>query len=203
VKADDLIDRLIETARQQVMTRNPESSAEDAGRIAATIATAALRYFLVKFSRGRVIAFDIDEALSFEGETGPYLQYAVVRATNILAKLEERDGVSDAGVVRALQTIDPGAIDAGEGADELWGLVLEAARLDETVDVAVRSLELSLVAKYAFGLAQSFNAFYHSQSIIREERREVRLWRAAAVVYVRRQLTLALELMGCGVPGKM
>jgi arginyl-tRNA synthetase len=85
----------------------------------------------------------------------------------------------------------------------LWGLVLEAARLDEVVEGAVRSLELSTLAKYAFGLAQAFNAFYHRQQIVREDREEARLWRAAAVVCVRRQLTTALELMGCQVPDRM
>jgi arginyl-tRNA synthetase len=202
VKADDLIDRLIDTARQQVMARNTELTEGDSRRIAETIATAALRYFLVKFSRGRVIAFDIDEALSFEGETGPYLQYAVVRANNILAKLAER-GVTEKHVFDALPATGRAAIETGDDADELWGLVLEAARLDEAVDIAVRSLEISILAKHAFGLAQSFNAFYHSQQILREERQDVMFWRAAAVVYVRRQLTLALDLMGCGVPVKM
>jgi arginyl-tRNA synthetase len=203
VKADDLMDRLIDTARAQVLARNPDSGEDESRLIAETIATAALRYFLVKFSRGRVIAFDIDEALSFEGETGPYLQYAVVRATNILAKLRERDGVDDAGIVRAVAGLGHAALETDPDADALWGLVLEAARLDETVETAVRSIELSVLAKFAFGLAQSFNAFYHSQSILREERADVRLWRAAAVVYVRRQLTRALDLMGCGVPVKM
>jgi arginyl-tRNA synthetase len=203
VKADDLMDRLIDTARAQVLARNPDAGDDESRRIAETIATAALRYFLVKFSRGRVIAFDIDEALSFEGETGPYLQYAVVRAANILAKLRERDAVDDAGIVRTVAGLGHDALETDPDADALWGLVLEAARLDETVDTAVRSIELSVLAKFAFGLAQSFNAFYHSQSILREERADVRLWRAAAVVYVRRQLTRALDLMGCGVPVKM
>jgi arginyl-tRNA synthetase len=203
VKADDLMDRLIDTARAQVLARTPDAGEDESRRIAETIATAALRYFLVKFSRGRVIAFDIDEALSFEGETGPYLQYAVVRATNILAKLRERDGVDDAGIVRTVAGLGHDALETDPDADALWGLVLEAARLDETVETAVRSIELSVLAKFAFGLAQSFNAFYHSQSILREERADVRLWRAAAVVYVRRQLTRALDLMGCGVPVKM
>ena len=86
---------------------------------------------------------------------------------------------------------------------ELWGLVLEAARLDDVVEQAIRTLELSVLAKYAFGLAQSFNAFYHRYSIINEERADARLWRAAAVAYYRGQLTKALELMGATVPDKM
>jgi arginyl-tRNA synthetase len=203
VKADDLLDRLIDTAEREVVARNAELGRDACRRIAEIIAVAAVRYFLVKFSRGKVIAFDIDEALNFEGETGPYLQYAVVRAQNIFAKLGERDGLNEEGVLARLASLGRDPIDHGADAEELWGLVLEAARLDEMVDTAIRSLELSVVAKYAFGLAQAFNAFYHRQQILREERVDARLWRAAAVAYVRRQLTLALDLMGCAAPSRM
>jgi arginyl-tRNA synthetase len=203
VKADDLLDRLVETAQREVTSRNPELGSDDRRRIAEAIATAALRYFLIKFSRGKVIAFDIDEALSFEGETGPYIQYAVVRANNIFAKLSERDGLSETGVIEQLDALGRDALDKGAEADELWGLVLDAGRLDEVVEASVRSLELSVLAKYAFGLAQAFNAFYHRQQILREERQDARLWRAAGVAYLRRQLTHALDLMGCDVPVRM
>jgi arginyl-tRNA synthetase len=208
VKADDLIDRLTTTALAEVQKRNAELSDADARRTAEAIAVAAVRYFLIKFTRGKVIAFDIDEALSFEGETGPYLQYAVVRAGNILAKLEERDGVTAETLVASLASADVAAIAparAGDDpdADALWGLVLEASRLDEIVDTSVRALELSVLAKFAFSLAQGFNAFYHRQPILKEERADVRLWRAGAVLYVRRQLTRALELMGCDAPARM
>jgi arginyl-tRNA synthetase len=203
VKADDLVDRLIATAAEEVEKRNPELAADERRRTASMIAAAAIRYFLVKFTRTKLIAFDIEEALSFEGETGPYLQYAAVRAANILGKLRERDGIDEAAIVGRLGGLSRESLAGGEEADELWGLVLEAARLDEVADTAVRTLELSLVAKFAFGLAQSFNAFYHRQQILREEREDARQWRAAAVVYVRRQLTHALEMMGCEVPDRM
>jgi arginyl-tRNA synthetase len=204
VKADDLIDRLTDKAAIEVAKRNPEFAPGDVRRTAETIAIAAVRYFMVKFSRGKVIAFDIDEALSFEGESGPYLQYAVVRANNIFAKLKEREGLDAAAVIAALPSLAPDAlVDAGDDAHELWGLVLEAARLDDVVDQAIRTLELSVVAKYAFGLAQQFNAFYHAFPVLKEERQDVRLWRAAAIAYYRQQLTRALDLVGCGVPERM
>ena len=203
VKADDLLDRLITTATGEVMARQPDLPATDARVIAEAIAVAAVRYFLVKFSRGKVIAFDIKEALSFEGDTGPYLQYAVVRANNIFSKLRERDGVTAESIADHLDALSPAALVEGEEADELWGLVLEAARLDEIVDSAVRALEISHLAKFTFTLAQSFNTFYHRQPIMREERADVRLWRAAAVAYCKRQLTRSLELMGCSVPVRM
>jgi arginyl-tRNA synthetase len=204
VKADDLLDRLIDKAAGEVARRNTEFTPAEVRRTAETIAVAAVRYFMVKFSRGKVIAFDIDEALSFEGETGPYLQYAVVRANNIFAKLKDREGLDAADVLAALPSAAPGAVaDGSDDSHELWGLVLEAARLDEIVDQAVRTLELSVVAKYAFALAQQFNGFYHAFPILKEERPDVRLWRAAAVAYSRQQLTTALDLMGCAVPERM
>jgi arginyl-tRNA synthetase len=203
VKADDLIERLILTARTEVRTRHADLADKDCDRIAEIIATAALRYFLVKFSRGRIIAFDIDEALSFEGETGPYLQYAVVRASNILAKLQERDGVDEYAIASTVASAGEDALAPGDEGDELWGLVLEAARLDEMVDAAARTLEPATLAKFAFGVAQRFNAFYHRQPIMQEARADTRAWRAAAVAYARRALTTALALMGCQVPERM
>jgi arginyl-tRNA synthetase len=202
VKADDLIDLLERTASAEVAKRNPEFSADDVAVIGRQIAVAAVRYFMIKYSRGKVIAFDIAEALSFEGESGPYLQYAVVRANNIFAKLRDRLGLDEAAVRAGVATADATALEGEEG-DELWGLVLEAARLDEIVEQVVRSLEFSVLAKHAFGLAQAFNAFYHRAPILNEEREDVRLWRAAGVAYVRLQLTRALDLMGISVPARM
>ncbi len=203
VKADDLLDRLAEKAHLEVARRNEALPAEDCRRIGIEIATAAVRYFMVKYSRGKVIAFDIEEALSFEGESGPYLQYAAVRAGNILQKVEERYGIGATGIGTALAAVPADAIEAGEDADDLWDLILQAARLDEIAESALRSLELSTLAKFAFTLAQSFNGFYHRQQILREEREDARLWRAAGVAYVRTQLTTALHLMGCSVPARM
>lgn len=203
VKADDLLDRLIEKALGEVTRRNPELPAADARQTAERIGVAAVRYFMIKFSRTKVIAFDIDEALSFEGESGPYLQYAVVRANNIFQKLRDRDGWSEAEAVRALTSLDAAALAGDEGADKLWALVLEAARLDEVVEQAVRTFELAVLAKYAFGLAQAFNAVYHALPVMAEERPAVRQWRAAGLDYARRQLTAALATMGIDVPLRM
>jgi arginyl-tRNA synthetase len=158
---------------------------------------------MIKYSRPKIIAFDIDEALSFEGESGPYLQYAVVRANNIFNKLRERIGLTESDVVSSLATTDGATLTSGDEADDVWGLVLEAARLDEVVEQSIRTLEPSLFAKYAFGLAQSFNTFYQRYPILNEERDEVRRWRAAVAAYFRRQLTTALDLIGSRVPPRM
>jgi arginyl-tRNA synthetase len=215
VKIDDLLDLLTEKASAEVAKRNPEFSSAECRRAATQIAVAAIRYFMLKFSRGKLIVFDIEEALSFEGETGPYLQYAVVRANNIFLKLQEREELTEADVVRAL---DPQSADeligepierVGESIEPkneesaLWALVFEASRLDEIVEQVVQSLEFSALAKYAFGLAQMFNAFYHRYPILKEERANRKLWRAAGVAYFRGQLARALDLMGIEVPSRM
>jgi arginyl-tRNA synthetase len=157
---------------------------------------------MLKFSRGKLIVFDIQEALSFEGETGPYLQYAVVRANNIFQKLKDRDGLDESEIVATLASALPTELESSEP-DALWALVLEASRLDDVVEQVVRSLEFSVLAKYAFGLAQLFNAFYHHYPVLNEESTHRKRWRAAGVAYFRSQLTRTLDLMGIEVPSRM
>ena len=205
VKADDLIDRLTDKASQEVARRNADLPAERRRRIAEAIAIAAVRYFMVKFSRGKVIVFDIDEALSFEGESGPYLQYAVVRANNIFNKLKERRRPRrGAPCRRRSPRRRRGARPAdSDEAHDVWGLVLEAARLDEIVEQAVRTLELSVVAKYAFGLAQAFNG---SITATRSSTRSAPTPGSGAPrpsPTAASSSTTALDLMGMRRPGRM
>ena len=207
VKIDDLLDLLTRKASAEVASRNPELPEDARQRVAEQIAVAAIRYFMLKYSRGKLIVFDIEEALSFEGETGPYLQYAAVRANNIFHKLREREGLTEADVIGAIATAPVDALsgvgESKEEADILWALVLESSRLEEIVDQVIRTLEFSTLAKYAFGLAQMFNAFYHRYPILNEENLDKKRWRAAAVAYFRAQLTQALNLMGIEVPPRM
>lgn len=203
VKADDLLDTLMRNAGREVAERNPELSDSDRERIGRMIGIAAVRYFLIKFSRGKIIAFDLEEALSFEGESGPYIQYAVVRANNIFQKLLQRDGLNEPALLASLADIPAGELAGDNGSHELWSLVLDASRLDEIGEQVIRTLEFSVLAKYAFSLAQAFNAFYHRSQILNEERDDVRRWRAGAVIYLRNQLTHALDLMGIEVPPRM
>ncbi|MGE5198813.1 MAG: arginine--tRNA ligase [Rhodospirillaceae bacterium] len=203
VKADDLVDTLVEKALAEVTARNAELSEDERRRTARMIAVAAVRYFMVRFSRGKVIAFDIDEALSFAGESGPYLQYSAVRAGNILQKVREREGLDEAAVIARLGGLDVRELAANDEEHGLWALVLEASRLDEIAQQAVRSLEFAGLAKWAFSLAQLFNAFYHRYPVLNADNADARIWRAAGVAYFRIQLTRALDLMGIQVPSRM
>ena len=161
-----MIDSLIARARDEVTRRSPDVDPAEAARIAHQIGIAALRYFMIKFSRGRMIVFDMEEALSFVGETGPYIQYAVVRANKIFHKLEEREGATDRTIVDGLASVPAGELN-GDSGQELWALVLEASRLDEIVEQVVRSLEFLVLAKFAFALAQGFSSYYNLNPHVR------------------------------------
>ncbi len=199
VKADDLIDRLIETALREVEDRHSEAAAEERREVAGQIAVGALRYFLLKFTRNSVIAFDFHEALSFEGEAGPYVQYAAVRARNILRKYEERvEKLPDFG--NALSGDLLAAIFAGES---LWQLLLLGSKADTVIERAISSGEPAHVAKYAFQLAQAFNNFYHEHSVLAEpdaERRHTLLW---LTQYISGQLIATLDVLGISLPPYM
>ena len=197
VKADDLLDALCQKALAEVRARHslPE---EDSAAIARIIAVGALRYFLLRFARNTVIAFDFKEALSFEGETGPYVQYAVVRANNIFRKLAE-SGEEPPNP----ENLNPGFEEFLAGDNEIWEAVYQAARLPEIVRQIAQSLELGQLCKYAFSLAQKFNLFYHKHHILSETDARKRQHLLLVADIVRRQLTEALYLLGCEVPPKM
>jgi arginyl-tRNA synthetase len=199
VKADDLIDKLIETALAEVEDRHPEADPEERRRVAEEIAIGALRYFMLKFTRNSVIAFDFHEALSFEGETGPYVQYAAVRAGNILRKFVQR-GES---LPQFEQVLHRDLLKRCFDSEDLWQLLLLASKTDSAVERAIASGEPAHIAKYAFQLAQTFNNFYHEHSVIAEEDRERRAVLLWLTEYVRNQLLATLEVLGIRQPEYM
>jgi arginyl-tRNA synthetase len=214
VKADDLINRLEADALAEVTSRHPDLSDDEQHETAHAIAVGALRYFLLKFTRNSVIAFDFKEALSFEGETGPYCQYAAVRANSIFRKLESGEspavaidpssGGGQSYVKRFAATKeDVNKIFATDAGDEMWSLLLLAARLEEANAQAATSAEPAFLAKYTFNLAKAFNLFYHRHRIIAEEDLGKRGLLILVADYTRRQLTNALATLGITVPERM
>jgi len=208
VKADDLIDRLEKDALKEVETRHPELSADERRATAHEIAVGALRYFLLKFTRNSVIAFDFNEALSFEGETGPYCQYAAVRANSIFRKLDEaasaaawallQKATSDSQVASRVSEVL-----AGEAGTEVWSLLMLAERLEEAIAQCAASAEPANLAKYTFTLARAFNLFYHRHRIIAEEDEVKKAVLIAVANITRQQLTAALATLGIRVPERM
>jgi arginyl-tRNA synthetase len=209
VKADDLINRLEADALEEVKARHEDLSEDKQRATAHAIAVGALRYFLLKFTRNSVIAFDFKEALSFEGETGPYCQYAAVRANSIFRKLgsgpvgtnssEHGPVVGSSSATRE----DVQRILTGESGDEIWSLFMLAARLAEANAQAASSAEPAVLAKYTFNLAKGFNLFYHRHRIIAEEDPAKRLMLISVAEFTRRQLTTALATLGIDVPERM
>jgi arginyl-tRNA synthetase len=208
VKADDLINRLEADALREVETRHPEVSDEERRATAHAIAVGALRYFLLKFTRTSVIAFDFKEALSFEGETGPYCQYSAVRANSIFRKLDAAAQAEATEKVRQAANSQESKdeisrILEGEGGDEIWSLVTLAARFNEAIAQAAATAEPALLAKYTFNLARAFNLFYHRHRIIAEEDAMKRAVLVAVADITRSQLTSALATLGISVPERM
>ncbi|MCU0247248.1 MAG: arginine--tRNA ligase [Bryobacter sp.] len=198
VKADDLIDKLIEKALDEVNARHAEKSESERRSVATQIAIGALRYFMLKFTRNTVIAFDLQEALSFEGETGPYVQYAAVRARNILRKLEERglalpDFSSLTAEACARQLAD----------EKLWQLTLSISRLETALERALASGEPANMARYAFQLAQAFNSFYHDYPVLAEENPEKQAFLLWMCTYFVAQLERTLAILGIPAPAYM
>jgi arginyl-tRNA synthetase len=203
VKADDLIDKLIEKAQAEVDSRHAEAPPDERRRIATEIAIGALRYFMLKFTRNSVIAFDLQEALSFEGDTGPYVQYTAVRAGNILRKLAERGEVLPAFAQELDQSALERQLASPPSGEDFWQLLLMASKSDSAIERAIASGEPAHVAKYAFQLAQAFNNFYHGTQVLSEENREKRVFLLWLTDYVRRQLERTLAVLGITVPEYM
>jgi arginyl-tRNA synthetase len=199
VKADDLIDKLIEKAKLEVDSRHAAKPEAERLKIATQIATGALRYFLLKFTRTTVIAFDLQEALSFEGETGPYVQYAAVRASNILRKLEARgETLPDFAAALDRELCERALAD-----ETLWQMLLAASKSGSALERALDAGEPSNVAKFAFTLAQTFNGFYHDVPVLAEQNRERRAFLLWMCVYFRDQLARTLEILGIPAPEYM
>ncbi|MFL6237726.1 MAG: arginine--tRNA ligase [Thermoanaerobaculia bacterium] len=197
VKADDLIDQLELKAREEIAKRNRDLGDAELDGLAHEIAIAALRFFMVKATNNRVIAFDFDEALNFEGESGPYLQYSLVRAKNIRRRLQQE------GIAADVFAEEVAALPEEVWSEDLWDLILEVAQTGETVEKAAESLELSLIARHALDIAQRFNALYHRHPILQEKDPQVRAGRLATVQIFRRGLESLGELLGIPVPEKM
>jgi arginyl-tRNA synthetase len=208
VKADDLIDQLEVSARKETDARHPDAPDGERAAIAYTIAIGALRYFLLRFTRSTIIAFDFEDALSFEGETGPYVQYAVVRVNGILRKGAEKHPEFEAVDAANLLRIGRGEIDvvkflAPPAGDDLWEMLVLAGSMDARVEAAIGAQEPAFLARYAFEMAQAFNVFYHKHHILSEQDPEKRAFLLRLTSLVREQLVTTLDLLGITAPEKM
>ncbi len=199
VKADDLIDKLIEAALVQVDARQPERGEAERRDIASKIAVGALRYYMLRYTRNAIIAFDFQDALSFEGETGLYVQYAVVRAANIFRKA----GIAPEESLRQFKDINPAEYFSGEDGNSLWEMWLLASKSVHVLERSIQSTEPAYLAKYAFQLAQQFSNFYHRHHILTESDPARKILLLATAAVAQRELVRALGWMGIEAPDVM
>jgi arginyl-tRNA synthetase len=198
VKADDLLDKLIAAALAEVDARHPELEPAERAQIARQIGVGALRYFMLRFTRNTVIAFDFKDALSFEGETGPYVQYAIVRAANIFRK----DGSTEEAALEAVKSTNVSAISGDEGLS-VWETWLLASKLTLLIEQAIATAEPAYLARYAFQLAQQFNNFYHKHHILTEQDPAKKTLYLATAAAAKREMTRALAYLGIESPPVM
>jgi len=211
VKADDLITRMLKAAEARVLQKHPTMAGVELQQTANALAVGALRFFLLKVTRNTIIAFDFDDALSTEGETGPYCQYAIVRIRAIRRKGHDRgvDDASGAASKRGVELLTPenkaavSEILLGAVNEDIWSLLLHAGSLDYAVDAAIGAQEPAFVSKYAFQLAQSFNNFYHKHHILSEADETKRAFLLTLTELAEKQLVQALQLLGIQAPEKM
>src|SRR5271154_2874879 len=202
VKADDLLDQLIAAAKSEVDTRHPDLEPAERLTIAIQIAVGALRYFMLRFTRNTVIAFDFKDALSFEGETGPYVQYAIVRAANIFRKANTTPEAALADFTTISTQALAEILDTGDGAS-LWETWLLASKLTLLIDQCLNTAEPAYLAKYAFQLAQQFNNFYHRYHILNETNPTRKAFLLATAAVAQREMTRALDYLGIEAPPVM
>jgi arginyl-tRNA synthetase len=203
VKADDLLDQLIVSAKNEVDSRHPQVTEPERQEIATQIAIGALRYFMLKFTKQSVIAFDFKEALSFEGETGPYAQYAVVRATSIFRKAGLDPETFCAPGTGSISAADVANYLTGDAGNEFWELWLASSKTSYVIDKCIATTEPAYLAKHVFQLAQLFNTFYHRHPILSEPEEKRKKFLLATVAVVRRELIRCLAVMGITVPPVM
>jgi arginyl-tRNA synthetase len=203
VKADDLLDQLIVSAKSEVDSRHPQLTDAERLAIATQISIGALRYFMLKFTKQSVIAFDFKEALSFEGETGPYAQYAVVRAASIFKKAAIDPDVFAENITSKVSPEHFAEFLQADHNTEIWELWLAASKTSYLVAQCIATTEPAHLAKHAFQLAQLFNAFYHRHPILSEPDDQRRQFLLATVAIVRRELIRILTVMGITVPQVM
>jgi len=196
VKADDLLDRLFLRAELQASMHNPDMPVSELREVASEVAVGALRYFMLRWTRNAIIPFDFTDALKPEGETGPYAQYAIVRATNIFRKA----GCSPEQLLKTKINL---FFLEEEGSDEIWRLWLTVGQLDRAIQQCVDTNELTYIAKFGFQLAQQFHNFYHKHHILTETDEAKKSFLLATAAVVRRALIQSLELMGIGAPSVM
>lgn len=191
VSADAVIDEAVRVAHERVKEkRSADLTDEEMREISEAVGVGAVRYFMVQYNPLRDIVFDVSDVVSYDGNTGLYVQYALVR----MAALLRRAG-TDHGV-------ESGEIDAADAAllqhEQEKRLIFQIAQYPDTVATAARTLAVNLIAEYAYDLATTFSQFYRDCGVLNAET-DLRAARLLLVRTVQSVLANACELLGVPV----
>ncbi|WP_406670622.1 arginine--tRNA ligase [Methanolobus sp. ZRKC4] len=193
ISADELLDQIEKQAYTEVDKRRPEMPDEFKKEVARNVGIGAVRYDIVKVSPEKSTVFNWEEALDFEKQGGPFIQYSHARACNILKKAEE-DGLWDSS-----RPIDPSLLVEDTEVD----LIKKMASFDSVIEASARELKPNSIAIYARELAESFNQFYRFVPVINAEEEELRDVRLGLVDCARIVLASVLDTLGIGAPESM
>ena len=202
VKADDLMDLMIKAAKSGVVKRHVDWDDDRITNVGNKIAYGALRYYMLRFTRNSVIAFDQDMALSPEGETGPYLMYAAARIRSIFRK-GNTTADAELASLTALDREKIGSFLSEEDAEDIWALWLRSGRRTMVLDQCIATSEPAHLAKHAFQLAQDFSNFYHHHHILTEEDPARKTFLLATAAVTLRELVTVLSWLGIESPEAM
>ncbi len=184
VSLEDVLNDSIDLARKQIAEKNPDL--ENADEVAKEVGVGAVIFHDLKNYRRNAVNFKLEDVVKFEGETGPYVQYARARAESILRKGGIRD-FSDVDLTKA-------------GA-EAWELISFLGQYSEAIKRAALNYDPSVIAKYALELAKKFNQYYaHTRILDKDEAQPARLALTQAVSDV---LKSALDLLDIKAPDEM
>ncbi len=195
IKADDLIDRMKNKALIEVEKRNTDLKKEQINSIAEKIAIGALRYFMIKYNSKSLIVFDFDEVLAFEGDTGPYLQYTLVRINSILNKIgDDNLNIGDNLNIDLLEK---------DELSDYYNNLLNLSLLEHQIDFAIKSDEISLISNYTYSICQKFNNYYHKYPIVSEKNKEIKNLRISLLLLTKNRLEKLFSILGIPVPERM
>lgn len=184
VSLEDVLNDSIDLARKQIAEKNPDL--ENADEVAKEVGVGAVIFHDLKNYRRNAVNFKLEDVVKFEGETGPYVQYARARAESILRKGGIRD-FSD--------------VDLTKAGTEAWELISFLGQYSEAIKRAALNYDPSVIAKYALELAKKFNQYYaHTRILDKDEAQPARLALTQAVSDV---LKSALDLLDIKAPDEM
>ncbi len=188
VSVDDLFERVIDAAKRTVHEKMPAYDNKLKESIARTVAVGAIKYAMIKVSPEKTYAFSVKDALKFEGDTAPCIQYSHARACSILRK----------GKIKAVPEFNISILQDSREKN----LVNHLAQFPETVSHSVRDYRPHYIANYAHSLADIFNEFYQNLPVLKADKKTKKA-RLAMVMATKIVLKNALNLLGIDAPEKM